>query len=370
MNKITLVMGTRPQFIKLAPFIKAAKNKLQLQTIDTGQHYDSKLSTSFLREFRIASPTYHLNVGSCSHGMQTGRMLTRLDAILAQERPDMTVVFGDTNSTLAGALASVKLNIPVCHIEAGTRSNDLTMPEEVNRRMVDSISTLLFAPTTRTASNLIAEGHPLVYDVGDIMVDSLEYSQRMADAYSTILEDNDLEPMKYIFATVHRPSNTDDEKCLLSILTAMNELQIPIVMPIHPRTSKRIKEFGLSHKVPNNLSLIDPVPHHDSVHLIKHAHCVLTDSGGLVKEAYLLKTPCVTLRDTTEWPEIVESGNNILVGNDGEAIIKAVDDCRTRATKPHEDFFGVPGVSERIVEIISEWRNERKAEKISEMPEV
>ena len=352
--KIALVIGTRPQFIKLAPFIKAAKDKLQLQIIDTGQHYDVKLSSSFLREFRLPSPNYHLNVGSCSHGLQTGRMLGKLDAILSQERPDMTVVFGSTNSTLAGALASVKLKIPVCHIEAGTRSNDLTMPEEINRRMVDSISTLLFAPTTKSANNLQSESHSFVYDVGDIMVDSLEYSKRMADAYSTVLANNNLEPMKYIFATVHGPVNTDDKKSLREILKAMNELQMPIIMPIHPRTSKRIKEFGLSHEISNHLSLIDPVQHHDSVHLIKHAYCVLTDSGGLMKEAYLLKTPCVTLRDTTEWPELVQSGYNTLVGTDREAITKAVMGCRTKKKQAHVDYFGKPGVSEKIVEIISE----------------
>ena len=353
--RIALVIGTRPQFIKLAPFIKAAKGKLELLIMDTGQHYDSELSGSFVREFRLPTPNYYLNVGSGSHGMQTGRMLSRLDVILSQERPDMTVVFGDTNSTLAGALASVKLGIPVCHIEAGTRSNDMRMPEEVNRRAVDSISTLLFAPTSRTAFNLTSEGHELVYDIGDIMVDSLEYSLRMAGgARSTILEDNELEDMKYVFSTVHRPSNTDDRTRLLTILQAMHEIQMPIIMPIHPRTSKRLMELGLSHEVPDNVTLIDPISHHDSIQLIKHAYCVLTDSGGLVKESYLLKTPCVTLRDTTEWPETVESGYNILTGNDRNQIIKAVRSCRKTKKKAYKDYFGVPGVSERIVEIILE----------------
>ncbi len=348
-----MVIGTRPQYIKLAPFIKAAKNKLELQIMDTGQHYDVELSASFVREFCLPPPNYYLNVGSGSHGMQTGRMLSRLDVILSKERPDMVIVFGDTNSTLAGALAAVKLGIPVCHIEAGTRSNDLTMPEEVNRRIVDSISTLLFPSTRISALNLLNEGHEDgVYEVGDIMVDSLEYSLRLAGGRSTILENNELKEMKYVFSTVHRPSNTDDRTHLLTILQAMHEIQMPIIMPVHPRTSKRLKELGLSHEVPDNLTLIDPVPHHDSIQLIKHAYCVLTDSGGLVKESYLLKTPCVTLRDSTEWPETVESGYNILTGNDRDEIIKAVRSCRKTKKKAHRDYFGVPGVSERIVEII------------------
>jgi len=351
--KIALVFGTRPQFIKLAPFIKAAKGKLDLITIDTGQHYDTDMSEAFLREFAIPAPHYYLNVGSRSHGLQTGSMLGKLDAILSQEKPDMTVVFGDTNSTLAGALASVKLTIPVCHIEAGTRSNDLAMPEEVNRRMVDSISTLLFAPTRSTAKNLFHEGHTTgVHEVGDIMVDSLEHSLRVSEQRSTVLEDNNLEPLKYIFATMHRPSNTDDKKHIQSILRAIHELPMPVIMPVHPRTSKRFREFGLIHEMPDNLTLIGPVPHHDAVKLINHAHCVLTDSGGVVKEAYLLKTPCVTMRGTTECPETVESGYNTLVGNDKDLIIKAVMACRSERLWDHEDHFGTPGVSERIIQII------------------
>ncbi|MGB2581452.1 MAG: UDP-N-acetylglucosamine 2-epimerase (non-hydrolyzing) [Thermoplasmata archaeon] len=357
--RIALVIGTRPQFIKLAPFIKAAKGKLDLLLIDTGQHYDAEMSGAFVREFKLPSPDHHLNVGSCSHGLQTGRMLGRLDAVLSQERPDMTVVFGDTNSTLAGALASVKLEIPVGHIEAGTRSNDLAMPEEVNRRVVDAISTLLFAPTKNTAKNLRAEGHSRgIYEVGDIMVDTLEHSLRMAKEHSTILEDSNLEDEKYIFATVHRPSNTDDKSRLKTIIGAMGELDMPIIMPIHPRTLKRMKEFRLGNDIPANLNIVDPVSHHDSVQLINHAYCAMTDSGGVAKEAYLLKTPCVTLRTSTEWPETVTSGYNTLVEIDRAAIIKAVNGCRTGRKRTHLDYFGLPGVSERIVSIIRSWKSE------------
>jgi UDP-GlcNAc3NAcA epimerase len=350
--KVALIVGTRPQYIKLAPFIKASRGKLDLIIIDTGQHYDADMSSDFVKEFRLPNPHYQLNVGSASHGLQTGRMLTKLDAILSQEMPNMTVVFGDTNSTLAGALASVKLGIPVAHIEAGTRSDDLSMPEEINRRMTDSISTLLFAPTRATEKNLLREGHSAgVHMVGDIMVDTLEYSKQMASEHSRILEDNELKPLKYIFSTVHRPSNTDDKTCLKNILTAMREIDMPIIMPLHPRTEKMLKQHGLGNDIPNNAKMIDPIPHHDTIQLIRNAYCVMTDSGGVVKEAYLLRTPCITLRNTTEWPETLESCHNTLVGNDRIAMVEAVRMCRM-VNPDHEDVFGTPGVSERIVSII------------------
>ena len=350
--KVALIVGTRPQFIKLAPFIKASRGNLDLIIIDTGQHYDPDMSSDFMKEFRLPNPHYQLNVGSCSHGLQTGRMLTKLDAILSQEKPDMTVVFGDTNSTLAGALASVKLGIPVAHIEAGTRSDDLSMPEEINRRMTDSISTLLFPSTRATEKNLFREGQSAgVHMVGDIMVDTLEYSKQMASEHSRILEDNDLKPLKFIFSTVHRPSNTDDKTCLKNILTAMREIHMPIIMPLHPRTEKMLKQHGLGNDIPNNVRMIDPVPHHDAIQLIRNAYCVMTDSGGIVKEAYLLKTPCITLRNTTEWPETIKSGYNVLVNNDRKAMVGAVRVCRM-VHLSYEAVFGEVGVSERIVSII------------------
>lgn len=353
--KVALVIGTRPQFIKLAPFMKAAKSKLDLLTIDTGQHYDADMSRGFIREFKLKAPDYHLNVGSASHGLQTGRMLTKLDAILSQEKPDTTVVFGDTNSTLAGALVAVKLEIPVAHIEAGTRSNDLSMPEEVNRRMVDSVSSLLFASTHNTAMNLMYEGHEdEIHEVGDIMVDSLELSLRMVERESKIMSTHNLEVGKFIYATVHRPSNTDDKNRLKSILKIMNTLDMPVILPVHPRTLKRIREYALVQDTLGNITLTDPVPHHDSINLIRNAHCVMTDSGGVVKEAYLLKTPCITLRDTTEWPETVESGYNTLVDADPYKIVKALNSCRL-GLGAHKDYFGTVGVSERIVDVIAGW---------------
>ena len=350
-----MIVGTRPQFIKLAPFVRESKGLLDLLIMDTGQHYDHAMSTDLIREFGTRKPDYFLNVGSASHGLQTGRMLGRLDAILSQEKPDLVVVFGDTNSTLAGALAASKLEIPVVHIEAGMRSNDLKMPEEINRRMVDSISSLMFCPTRTAMDNLIREGRgQLAILTGDIMVDSLDYSLRKASE-SSILEDNQLESIEYIYTTLHRPANTDSPENLKAILGAVGEAGILTILPIHPRTEQRLKDFNLMGHVPNNLKIIPPIGHFSSIQLVKHARCVLTDSGGVQKEAYLLGTPCITLRESTEWPETLYHNRNRLVKIDKDSIRKAIFESHERFFLPTHAVFGEPGVSKRMIEIIRSW---------------
>jgi UDP-N-acetylglucosamine 2-epimerase (non-hydrolysing) len=252
---------------------------------------------------------------------------------------------------LAGALAAAKLQIPIVHIEAGMRSNDLKMPEEINRRMVDSISSLMFCPTRTAMDNLVREGKTSAILTGDIMVDSLDYSLRKASE-SSILEDNRLGEIEYIYMTLHRPINTDLPSALKTILDAVGECNIPTIMPIHPRTEQRLKDFKLMNDIPSNLKIIPPVGHFSSIQLLKHARCVLTDSGGLQKEAYLLGTPCITLRESTEWPETLDRNRNRLVKIDKESITKAIFESHERFFLPAYTVFGEPGVSKRMVEIV------------------
>ncbi|WP_165074175.1 non-hydrolyzing UDP-N-acetylglucosamine 2-epimerase [Methanogenium sp. MK-MG] len=323
--KIVTIVGARPQFIKCAPVSRALRTEHIEILVHTGQHYDANMSDVFFTELAIPAPDYNLGIGSGPQGEQTGRMLAEIETVLQKEQPDMVLVYGDTNSTLSGALAAVKLHIPVAHVEAGLRSFDRSMPEEINRIVTDHISDLLFCPTQTAVDNLAAEGITKgVHLTGDVMVDALLYNTEIAERSSTVLEDLDLVEGEYYVATVHRASNTDTEENLRSIVDAFGQIGGPIVFPAHPRTVKYLKEYGLYDDLPENIRLLEPLAYLDMLHLMKHARMILTDSGGVQKEAYILKVPCVTLRENTEWVETLEDGWNVLVGADREKVVKMV----------------------------------------------
>lgn len=319
--KIVSVVGARPQFIKCAPVSRTIRKQHEEILVHTGQHYDPEMSDVFFEELDIPKPDYNLGIGSGTQGEQTGKMIIEIEKVLLKEEPDIVLVYGDTNSTLAGALAASKLHIKVAHVEAGLRSFDRTMPEEINRVITDHISNILFCPTDTAVMNLKNEGITEgVYNVGDVMVDALKYNQRIAENKSTILQDMSLNPKEYLLATVHRASNTDNKENLSSIVEAFSDSKETIVFPIHPRTRKCLKEYNLWEKVLKNTKVIPPVGYLDMLKLESNARKILTDSGGVQKEAYMLGVPCITLRDNTEWVETVEEGWNILAGADYEKI--------------------------------------------------
>jgi len=324
--KVVSIIGARPQFIKCAPVSRALRQVADEVLVHTGQHYDDSMSGVFFRELGIADPAYHLGVGSGSHGQQTGDMLKGVEEILLKESPDMVLVYGDTNSTLAGALAAVKLHLPVVHVEAGLRSFNRSMPEEINRIVTDQLSTLLLCPTETAVENLRREGVTEgVSLVGDVMYDALLDSVVRAQQVSRILERMDVEPQNYLLATVHRADNTDRLEQLSSIMSALNEVgsaERPIVFPVHPRTRKQLNKISIPASP--FLHLIDPVSYLDMVWLERNAHAIVTDSGGIQKEAYWLNVPCITLREETEWIETVVSGWNCLVGSVMERIVSAI----------------------------------------------
>jgi UDP-N-acetylglucosamine 2-epimerase (non-hydrolysing) len=349
--KVASIVGARPQFIKLAPFSREIRKKHREVLIDTGQHYDEEMAGIFFSEFKIPKPDHSLGIGSADHGEQTGKMLIAVEKVLLAERPALAVVFGDTNSTLAGALAAAKLGIPVAHIEAGLRSYDRTMPEEMNRVLTDHLAKLLFCPTDVSKENLKREGITEgVHVVGDVMVDALDESRKAAEKHSKILDQLRLKKGGYQFMTVHRPANTDTKVNLESILKAVGDSGVPTVFPAHPRTAKCLTEHGLESSIPENIKIMKPVGHMDAIWLVANSARVLTDSGGLQKEAYLLKVPCITLRDTTEWVETVNVGWNVLVGSDKKKIREAVQSFSPSKYQPR--IFGLPGASARIAKLI------------------
>lgn len=351
MDRILTVVGARPQFVKAAPLAAALSRRFHHTLLHTGQHFDDAMSGAFFRELGIPAPQIHLGIAGGSHGAMTGAMLAAIEAALLKVKPAMVVVLGDTNSTLAGALAAVKLHIPVAHVEAGLRSFDMNMPEEVNRRLADHVSSLLFCPTKSAALNLSREGISKgVFVVGDVMTDVLKRMRRPA---RTALRLMDL-PRDFFFATVHRQENTDDRTRLRAILDGLGRLPHPVVLPLHPRTRARIKSFRL--KVPPNVRCMDPVSYTQSLGLIGGARAVLTDSGGLQKEAFLLRRPCLTLRDTTEWTETTGGGANRLVGASSVAIVRAVRAVeRTPPAVKPGSIFGDGRTAPRIAALIQSW---------------
>ena len=350
--KIAGIVGARPNFIKCAPLSVEIRKEFDEVLIHTGQHYDYEMNKVFFDELKIPEPDYHLDVGSGTHGEQTGEMLKRTEEVLIKEKPDLVLVFGDTNTTLAGALAASKLHIKVGHIEAGLRSFDRKMPEEINRVLTDHCSDLLFCPTETAVENLKREGISKgVYLTGDVMVDALKENIEIAEKKSMILDELSLKPKQYYLATLHRAENTDDFNRLRDIADAFCEIG-NLVFPCHPRAEKMLKNFNLWDKVTRKVKVIKPVGYLDMLILEKHAKKILTDSGGIQKEAYIFKVPSITLRENTEWVETVEDGWNVLVGANKEKIVKMANDFEPKGRQ--RDVFGKGDASEKIVEVIKE----------------
>lgn len=359
-----IIVGARPQFIKIFPLMKeiAKSGSLDCYLIHTGQHYDVEMSDVFFSELALPTPDINLEIGSGSHGEQTGRMLTAIEEELVKVKPDLTLGPGDTNSTLAGALASVKLKIPVAHLEAGVRSNDFYMPEEINRRLVDHISEFLFAPTENAARNLLGEGiaEERIYKTGDIMYDALLQNIPMGRKKTRIPKELRLNVgRRYAVLTLHRERNVDDANNLRSILEALPRIDVQIVFPIHPRSDKNIKRFGLKELVDNisNLILTEPLGYLELLSLLYHCSLVLTDSGGVQKEAFLLKKPCITLREKTEWIETVKLGANVLVGANTGKIVEEANKKLKQKTEVdwRENPFGDGRASEKILSILEKY---------------
>ncbi|MBH8608659.1 non-hydrolyzing UDP-N-acetylglucosamine 2-epimerase [Thermoactinomyces sp. CICC 10521] len=347
--KILTVVGARPQFIKAAPVSRAIRKQADEILVHTGQHYDKSMSDVFFSELHIPVPDYHLHVGSKSHGAQTGEMLSRIEEVILKEKPDCLLVYGDTNSTLAGALAASKLHVPVAHVEAGLRSFNKRMPEEINRILTDHVSEWLFCPTQTAVNHLATEGiRRGVHLVGDVMLDAVQYNSRLANEKSGILKELNIKTGEYILITLHRAENTDDPARLSQIISALNELPLPAVLPLHPRTKGKMAQMGLAITNPN-VKLIEPVGYLDMLQLEVNAKKILTDSGGVQKEAFFAKVPCITMRDETEWTETVELGANLLVGADQSKILDAVDNFTVDFTRM-KDVFGDGRASEKITD--------------------
>lgn len=350
--KVVSVVGARPQFVKAAPLSVELRRRHQEVLVHTGQHYDYQLSDVLFEDLGLPAPDHHLNVGSGSHGAQTGAMLAAIEAVLQAEAPDLVIVYGDTNSTLAGALAAVKLHIPVAHVEAGLRSFNRAMPEEVNRIVADHLATWLFTPSDTARDQLEREGiRDGVHVVGDVMVDAIRVFVPLAPSRSKLPAALGLAPGDYYLATVHRAENTDDARRLTGIVRGFDALDLPVVVPLHPRTRKRLEQFGLA--AGSNVLVVDPVGYLDMLALEAAAACVLTDSGGVQKEAYYLRVPCVTLRDETEWVETVATGWNALAGTDPARIVDAVT-RRCRGGLPHPTLYGDGDTAGRIVALLED----------------
>lgn len=348
MLKIVTVIGARPQIIKAAAVSRAIKrhfkHKIEEVIVHTGQHYDSKMSQVFIDELNIPQPNYNFGIGSATHGAQTGKMIRAIEEILIEENPDYIVLYGDTNSTLAGAIAASKIHVPIVHIEAGLRSHNKMMPEEINRILCDHSSTLLFTPTKTGFDNLVNEGfdmenkppysinNPGVFHCGDVMYDNTVYFEHFAKITSNILTELDLAETPFLLATVHRDNNTDRPERLNAIFSALQQIasegKMRVVLPLHPRTAKAL-ESGLEKKIRVAIDknpffkIIPSVSYLDIIMLEKHCEMVLTDSGGLQKEAYFLEKPCIILRSETEWKEIIEGGVGIVADADEKKIVEA-----------------------------------------------
>ncbi len=329
MQNVLTVIGARPQFIKAAMVSRALRAAgLREMIVHTGQHYDHNMSGKFFEELAIAPPDYNLGVGSGTHGVQTAEMIKGIESILLKEKPDVLLVYGDTNSTLAGALAASKIHIPVAHIEAGLRSFDRSMPEEINRFLTDAISQWLFCPTSEAVKNLSMEGlEKGVYEVGDVMYDAALFYKERAVKESRIVGDLGLHSNIFVLATIHRDFNTDNRAKLTEIVVGLLSLGMPVVFPAHPRVRKQLAQFKLIDKIKHseNLHCIEPVGYLDMLALECLATVIVTDSGGVQKEAFFQKTPCVTVRSSTEWVETVKLGWNRLVGADRNEIVEGVN---------------------------------------------
>ena len=344
--KIVTIVGARPQFIKLGPFSREIRKFHTEVIIHTGQHFDSEMSDLFFRDLEIPQPNYNLGIHGGSHGKQTGIMLSSIEEILINENPELVVVFGDTNSTLAGALAATKLNIACLHIEAGLRSFNRTMPEEINRIVADHTSNFLFAPTETAMRNIHSEGiASKAFNAGDIMVDSLNWGY-VKSSHSNILDVLRVEKNKYTLLTLHRPYNVDDPENLRTIVEKFGQIKSTIVFPVHPRTNDIIIKNNIA--IPENFIITKPVGYLDFIKLQSNSIRIVTDSGGIQKEAFLLRKPCITLRTETEWIETVEEGWNILIDIVNPNVIDVVESFKP--SKETRLIFGVD-VAQKMVSI-------------------
>ena len=356
--KILTIVGARPQFIKAASLSRYLKKMPNIDVkeiiLHTGQHYDNNMSDDFFSELDIPIPDYNLGVGSDTHARQTAKMMMGIEDIAFREWPDFILIYGDTNSTIAGTLVGAKLHIPVVHIEAGLRSFDRKMPEEVNRIVSDSISSLLFCPTQTAVKNLEKEGITKgVYNVGDMMLETYLYYKNQAQKNSKILNKLNLKPKEFILCTIHRASNTDNIENLKNIFIGLTESKETIILPLHPRTKKKINQNNsLKNYIGSNIRIIEPVGYFDMICLEVNAKKIVTDSGGVQKEAYFDKIPCITLRENTEWIETVEEGVNKLVGIDPEKIKENINNFYPSKQNYSKHLFGDGKTSEKIIKIL------------------
>lgn len=356
--RITTIVGARPQFIKAAAVSRMLRaeyrGRIDESLVHTGQHYDANMSDVFFEELEIPKPAHHLEIAGGGHGAMTGRMLAAIEVVLQDERPDYVLIYGDTNSTLAGALAAAKLHIPVAHVEAGLRSFNMKMPEEINRIVADRLSSILFCPTDTAVANLAAEGiSKNVSNVGDVMYDVALFAGEKSAALSSILARLKLESGQYVLATCHRAENTDDRKRLESIILALSDIadDLPVVLPLHPRTRKLIGDYGLEKQI-DRLIVTEPLSFMDMIALERSAKVIATDSGGVQKEAFFYRVPCVTMREETEWVETVEMGWNTIVGANRDRIISAVRKAETplkAAGAPYGDGQASRCIAEALV---------------------
>lgn len=378
-KKIVTIIGARPQIIKSSAINRAIKTKFSDQLeeviVHTGQHYDENMSAIFFEEMGIPTPSYNLNVGSGSHGQQTAKMIEGLETLFLKENPTAVLVYGDTNSTIAGALAAAKIHIPVVHVEAGLRSFNKAMPEEVNRIACDHMSTILFTPTKTGLDNLMREGfsenkdvkatanQPKIYQCGDVMYDNSLYFSTISADQSSILSENELVENQYILTTIHRDSNTDIAENMTEIFQALFDIQqesgLTIVLPIHPRTKSKMEAqlpADLFAKISNNtqFKIIPPAGFIDIIALEKNARMIITDSGGLQKEAYFFQKSCVILRPQTEWVEIVENGNAILAGSEYTKIVAAFKKLHAKTDFTFPSYYGEGNAAEFICQKILE----------------
>jgi len=351
--KVLTVVGARPQFIKAAPVSRALREGHTEILVHTGQHYDEAMSDVFFAELNIPQPNENLGVGSGTHGQQTAAMLAALEAQMMQHQPDWVLLYGDTNSTLAGALAAAKLNLRVAHVESGLRSYNRSMPEEINRVLTDHVSALLFCPTDAAVENLKQEGITAgVHHVGDVMVDALLDGRGRITERVTALQDEGITPGKFWLATIHRPANTDDVNALRGIVEGFAALDHAIVLPVHPRLKAALERENLS--LPDNVIARQPASYLTMVALLDGAEIVITDSGGLQKEAYIMERPCVTVRPETEWVETVQAGWNRLAEPTPSALQAAVSAARTNVPQNHPDFYGDGRASHQIVALLAD----------------
>jgi UDP-GlcNAc3NAcA epimerase len=344
MPKIITIIGARPQFIKAAVVSRefSKTNIFKEILVHTGQHFDKNMSDIFFEEMEIPTPHYNLNINGLSHGAMTGQMLEGIEKVCLIEKPDYVMVYGDTNSTIAGALAAKKMGISVIHVEAGLRSFNMNMPEEINRILTDRISDILFCPTDTSIDNLkadgIVDGNIKVIKNGDVMQDAAIYYAQKSSEKSNILSQLNLKHNEFVLSTIHRQENTDSPKRLNGIINALNQIaeNLPVVVPIHPRTRNIISRDNLDI----NFTMIDPIGYFDMIELLKKCRLVLTDSGGLQKEAYFFDKYCITLRDETEWVELIQNGFNQLAGADKLAILNAFQQYLTKPFDKHVDLYG------------------------------